>query len=30
MGYTGKQRILHWGIPNGWEAPKKMFNIFND
>ena len=27
MGYTAKQRILHWGILNGREAPKEMFNI---
>ena len=29
MGYRAKQRILNWGIQNGWEAPEKMFNILN-
>jgi hypothetical protein len=29
MGFRAKQRILNWGIPNGWEAPEKMFNILN-
>jgi hypothetical protein len=24
-----KQRILNWGILNGWEASEKMFNILN-
>ena len=23
MGLRAKQRILNWGIPNGWEAPKR-------
>jgi hypothetical protein len=23
MGLRAKQRILTWGIPNGWEAPEK-------
>jgi hypothetical protein len=30
MGYKSKQtttKILNWGILNGWEAPKEMFNI---
>jgi hypothetical protein len=30
MGYRGKQRILNWGIPNGWEALENMFNILNN
>ena len=29
MGYRAKQRIINWGILNGWEAPEKMFNILN-
>jgi hypothetical protein len=29
MGLRAEQRILTWGIPNGWEAPEKMFNILN-
>jgi hypothetical protein len=29
MGLRAKQRILTWGIMNGWEAPEKMFNILN-
>jgi hypothetical protein len=29
MGYRAKQIFLNLGIPNGSEAPKKMFNIFN-
>jgi hypothetical protein len=29
MGYRAKQRFLTWGIPNGWEALEKMFNILN-
>jgi hypothetical protein len=29
MGLKAKQRILTWGIPNGWEAPEKMFSILN-
>jgi hypothetical protein len=29
MGYRAKQRILNWGISNGWEAPKEMFNILS-
>jgi hypothetical protein len=28
-GYSAKQRILNWGISNGWEAPKQMFNILS-
>ena len=27
MRYRAKQRILNWGILNGWEAPEEMFNI---
>ena len=27
MGLRTEQRILTWGIPNGREAPEKMFNI---
>jgi hypothetical protein len=29
MGLRAKQRIITWGIPNGWEAPEKMFSILN-
>jgi hypothetical protein len=29
MGYRAKQRILNYGILNGWEAPKQMFKILN-
>ena len=29
MGLRAKQRILTRGIPNGREAPEKMFNILN-
>jgi hypothetical protein len=29
MGLRAKQRILTGGIPNGREAPEKMFNILN-
>jgi hypothetical protein len=29
MGYRTKQRILNWGISNGREAPKEMFNILS-
>ena len=29
MGLRTEQRILTWGIPNGREAPEKMFNILN-
>ena len=29
MGYRVKQRFFTWGISNGWEAPKEMFNIFS-
>jgi hypothetical protein len=29
MGYRAKQRILNWGIPNGLEALKEMFNILS-
>jgi hypothetical protein len=29
MGYRAKQRFLKWGILNGWEAPKEMFNILS-
>ena len=29
MEYRAKQRILNWGISNGWEAPKEMFNILS-
>jgi hypothetical protein len=29
MGLRAEQRILTWGIPNGREAPEKMFNILN-
>jgi hypothetical protein len=27
MRYRDKQRVLNWGILNGREAPKEMFNI---
>jgi hypothetical protein len=27
MGYGAKQRMLNWGILNGQEADKEMFNI---
>ena len=29
MGLRSEQRFLPRGIPNGKEAPEKMFNIFN-
>ena len=29
MGYTAKQRILNWGILNGWKALREMFNILS-
>ena len=29
VGYRAKQRILNWGIPNGWEAPREKFNILS-
>jgi hypothetical protein len=29
MGLITEQRILTGGIPNGREAPEKMFNILN-
>jgi hypothetical protein len=29
MGFGAKQRILNWGILNGWEAPEKMFSNLN-
>jgi hypothetical protein len=29
MGYRAKQRILNWGMPNGWEAHKEMFHILH-
>jgi len=27
--HGAKQRIHSWGMPNGWEVPKEMFNIFS-
>jgi hypothetical protein len=30
MAYRAKQNILNWGISNGQEAPKKMYNILSD
>jgi hypothetical protein len=29
MGFRATQRILTWGIRNGWETPEKMVNILN-
>jgi hypothetical protein len=29
MGLRAEQRILTWGILNGWEAPEKMLSILN-
>jgi len=29
MWFRAKQRIHSWGMPNGWETPKEMFNIFS-
>ena len=29
MGYRAKQKILNWGILNGQEAPKELFNILS-
>jgi hypothetical protein len=29
MGYRAKQKIFKWGISNGREPPKEMFNILN-
>jgi hypothetical protein len=29
MGYRAKQRILNWGILDGQELPKEMFNILS-
>jgi hypothetical protein len=29
MGYRAIQRILNWGILNGHEIPKQVFNIFS-
>jgi hypothetical protein len=29
MRYNAKQRILNWGILNGREAPKEIFNILS-
>jgi hypothetical protein len=30
MGYRTKPRVHNWGISNGWEAPKQMFQVFSD
>jgi hypothetical protein len=29
MGYRAKQRILNWGISNGWEALEEMLEVLN-
>jgi hypothetical protein len=30
MGCRAKQIVLNWGIMNGWEAPKEMFNVLGN